>query len=226
MCDRCSPSRKLSANRTRTWTAPAAAVHGCPQVPAEMQMPRRRALGRDVRSRQIAVARLDRTRELLTLPRIAVEDERAVAGGRACPLDQGMLPRRRRRRAPGPHAVLRAFARRGDGDARPAGHRPAIRWARTGSGWCRSGVLGFCCSRIGLGALNTQAAFTTLSPRFQRGLFLVRTADLYHAGPGPSGHESTPLVLERSSQCRKTAKTAARLSSRCFRESLTVMTSP
>ena len=26
MCDRCSPSRKLSANRTRTWTAPAAAV--------------------------------------------------------------------------------------------------------------------------------------------------------------------------------------------------------
>ena len=78
-----------------------------------MQMPRRRALGRDVRSRQIAVARLDRTRELLTLPRIAVEDERAVAGGRACPLDQGMLPRRRRRRAPGPHAVLRAFADEG-----------------------------------------------------------------------------------------------------------------
>ena len=26
MCERCSPSRKLSANRTRTWTAPAAAV--------------------------------------------------------------------------------------------------------------------------------------------------------------------------------------------------------
>ena len=26
MCDRCSPSRKLSANRTRTWTAQAAAV--------------------------------------------------------------------------------------------------------------------------------------------------------------------------------------------------------
>ena len=39
--------------------------------------------------RQIAVARLDRTRELLTLPRIAVENERAVAVGRACPLDQG-----------------------------------------------------------------------------------------------------------------------------------------
>ena len=26
MCERCSPSRKLRANRTRTWTAPAAAV--------------------------------------------------------------------------------------------------------------------------------------------------------------------------------------------------------
>ena len=26
MCESCSPSRKLSANRTRTWTAPAAAV--------------------------------------------------------------------------------------------------------------------------------------------------------------------------------------------------------
>ena len=26
MCERCSPSRKLSANRTRTWTAQAAAV--------------------------------------------------------------------------------------------------------------------------------------------------------------------------------------------------------
>ena len=46
--------------------------------------------------RQIAVARLDCTRELFTFPRIAVENERAVAVGRACPLDQGMLPRRRR----------------------------------------------------------------------------------------------------------------------------------
>ena len=26
MCERCSPSQKLSVNRTRTWTAPAAAV--------------------------------------------------------------------------------------------------------------------------------------------------------------------------------------------------------
>ena len=26
MCERCSPSRTLRANRTRTWTAPAAAV--------------------------------------------------------------------------------------------------------------------------------------------------------------------------------------------------------
>ena len=40
-------------------------------------MPRRRALGRDVGPRQIAVASLDRARELLTLPRIAVEDEQA-----------------------------------------------------------------------------------------------------------------------------------------------------
>ena len=73
-------------------------------------MPGRRALRRNVGPRQIAVARLDRTRELLTLPRIAVEDERAVAVGRACPLDQWMLPRRRRRRAPGPHAVISADA--------------------------------------------------------------------------------------------------------------------
>ena len=79
-----------------------------------MQMPRRRALRRNVGPWQIAVARLDRTRELLTLPRIAIEDDRAVAGGRACPLDQGMLPRRRRRRgAPGPHAVLSADADEG-----------------------------------------------------------------------------------------------------------------
>ena len=90
-----------------------AAVHGCPQVPAEMQMPRRRALRRNVGPWQIAVARLDRTRELLTLPRIAIEDDRAVAVGRACPLDQGMFPRRRRRRTPGPHAVLRADADEG-----------------------------------------------------------------------------------------------------------------
>ena len=54
------------------------------------------APGRDVGPRQIAVARLDRTRDLLGLSRIAIEDDQAVAGGRACPLDQGMLPRRRR----------------------------------------------------------------------------------------------------------------------------------
>ena len=151
-----------------------AAVHWCSQVPAEMQMPRRRTLRRHVGARQIAVARLDRTREFLTLPRIAVEDDRAVAVGRACPLDKGMLPRHRRRRAPGPHAVLRAFADEGMVMRVAQAASRVIRWARTSSGWCRSGVLGFCCSRIGLGASNTRPLSRPKARASKRGLFLVR----------------------------------------------------
>ena len=37
MCERCSPSRKLRANRTRPWTAPAAAV--------ERERPRQARIG-------------------------------------------------------------------------------------------------------------------------------------------------------------------------------------
>ena len=107
-----------------------AAVHGGPQVPAEMQMPRRRAHGRNVGPWQIAVARRDRPRKLLTLSRIAVEDEQAVAGGRACPLDQGMLPRRRPRQRAGPCSAVRQLG--------PDTHAPGVPFtgsdARAGSG--------------------------------------------------------------------------------------------
>ena len=40
------------------------------------------------------------------------------------------------------------------------------------SGWWSSGVLGFCCSRIGLGASYTQAAFTTKARASNAGFFL------------------------------------------------------
>ena len=122
-----------------------AAVHGCPQVPAEMQMPRRRALRRNVGPWQIAVARLDRTRELLTLPRIAIEDDQAVAVGRACPLDQGMVMR-----------VPQASNSLGANN----------------SGWCSSGVLGSCCSRIGLGASNTRPLSRPKARACNAGFFL------------------------------------------------------
>ena len=152
--DRRSRSRNEPGGRPRRpHSHGRAVVHGCPQVPAEMQMTRRRALRRNVGARQIAVARLDRTHEFMTLPRIAVENDRAVAGGRACPLDQGMLPRRRRRRAPGPHAVLRAFPDEGMVMRVPQASNSL---GANNSGWCSSGVLGFCCSRIGLGASNTR----------------------------------------------------------------------
>ena len=56
-------------------------------------MPRRRALRRNVGPRQIAVARLDRTRELLTLSRIAIENDRAVRPGRELPQETAREPR-------------------------------------------------------------------------------------------------------------------------------------
>ena len=57
------------------------------------------------------------------------------------------------------------------------------------SGWWSSGVLGFCCSRIGLG-FHSPRPLSRPKPARQRGLFLVRpiytTPALWLAGFGPA----------------------------------------